>query len=185
MLLQFRLQFLAVLCVSGVSAAEVGLDFFEAKIRPVLVDKCYGCHSVEAANRDKLKGGLFLDTKKGIRKGGDTGPAVVPGNVSESLILKALRQEELEMPPKGKLSDEIISDFSQWIEAGAIDPREQSKSKLKIAKIDASSHWAFQPPKEPKLPEVKNSKWGRSEIDGFILRPFRVASDARSGRRVS
>ncbi|MBT4798263.1 MAG: DUF1553 domain-containing protein [Verrucomicrobia bacterium] len=170
MLLQFRLHFLAVLCVSGVSAAEVGLDFFEAKIRPVLVDKCYGCHSVEAANRDKLKGGLFLDTKKGIRKGGDTGPAVVPGNVSESLILKALRQEELEMPPKGKLSNEIISDFSQWIEAGAIDPREQSKSKLKIAKIDASSHWAFQPPKEPKLPEVKNSKWGRSEIDSFILR---------------
>lgn len=170
MLFKFRLQILAVFFVSGVSAAEVGLDFFEAKIRPVLVDKCYGCHSVEAANRGKLKGGLFLDTKKGMRKGGDTGPAVVPGNVSESLILKALRQEELEMPPKGKLSDEIISDFSQWIEAGAIDPREQSESKLKSAKIDASSHWAFQAPEEPKFPEVKNSNWGRSEIDGFILR---------------
>ena len=170
MLLKFRLQFLAVFFVSGVSAEGVGLDFFEAKIRPVLVDKCYECHSVEAANRGKLKGGLFLDTKKGIRKGGDTGPAVIPGNLSESLILKALRQEELEMPPKGRLSDEIISYFSQWIEAGAIDPREQSESELKSNTIDASSHWAFQPPKEPKLPEVKNSKWARSEIDGFILR---------------
>ena len=114
------------------------------------------------------------------------------------------------MPPKGKLSDGIISDFSQWIEAGAIDPREQADSKLKSTKIDASSHWAFQPPKEPKLPEVKNSKWGRSELDGFILAPTRrtelepgacrfvsgvgaenilrptgAASDARSGRRVS
>ena len=125
---------------------------------------------MEAANRGKLKGGLFLDTKKGIRKGGDTGPAVIPGNVSESLILKALRQEKLEMPPKGKLSDEIISYFSQWIEAGAIDPREKSESKLKSTEVDASSHWAFQPPKEPKLPEVKNSKWGRSKIDSFILR---------------
>jgi hypothetical protein len=74
------------------------------------------------------------------------------------------------MPPKGKLSDEIISYFSQWIEAGAIDPREESESKLKSNKIDASGHWAFQPPKEPKLPEVKNSKWGRSKIDSFILR---------------
>jgi hypothetical protein len=95
MLLKIRLQIFVFFFVNGVSAAEVGLNFFEAKIRPVLVDKCYECHSVDAANRGKLKGGLFLDTKKGIRKGGDTGPAVIPGNVSESLILKALRQEEL------------------------------------------------------------------------------------------
>ena len=162
MLFKFRIQIFAVFLTSEVSAAEIGLEFFEAKIRPVLVDKCYGCHSVEAANRGKLKGGLFLDTKKGIRKGGDTGPAVIPGNVSESLILKALRQEELEMPPKGKLSDEIIADFSQWIEGGAVDPREQSERKLKSTKIDASSHWAFKAPKEPNLPEVKNSKWGRA-----------------------
>jgi hypothetical protein len=73
MLLKIRLQILVVFFVSGVSAAEVGLDFFEAKIRPVLVDKCYGCHSVEAANRGKLKGGLFLDTKKGSEKAGIRG----------------------------------------------------------------------------------------------------------------
>jgi hypothetical protein len=152
-----------------VSASDDRLDFFEAKIRPVLVGKCYECHSVEAANRGKLKGGLFLDTRDGIRKGGDTAPAVIPDDVAGSLILKALRQEELEMPPKGKLDDEIIADFEKWIAGGAVDPRDQSATELKSTKIDASDHWAFQVPQEPELPAVTNSEWGRSEIDRFIL----------------
>lgn len=166
---KLRIQIFAVFLTGGISASASDLDFFESKIRPVLVENCYECHSVEAANRGKQKGGLLLDSKDGIRTGGDTGPAVVPGNVSGSLLLKALRQEDLEMPPKGKLSDEIIADFTRWIERGAVDPREGSTKPLKSTRIDASDHWAFQVPQKPNLPTVGDSKWGRSEIDRFIL----------------
>jgi len=166
---KISLQIFAFFLTSGISASASSLDFFESKIRPILVANCYECHSVQAANRGKLKGGLLLDTKDGIRTGGDTGPAVVPGHVSESLLLKALRQEDLEMPPKGKLSDEVIADFVRWIEMGAVDPRERSTKPLKITTIDSSDHWAFQAPKKPKLPTVIDSRWGRSELDRFIL----------------
>lgn len=167
----FRYRLLSAFFAGGIfaSASEDGIEFFEAKIRPVLVEKCYECHSVEAANRGKQKGGLLLDTREGIRKGGDTGPAVVPGDVSGSLLLKALRQEDFEMPPKGKLPDEIIEDFARWIEAGAADPRDQASTELKSTAIDASDHWAFQAPRKPDLPEVRNSNWVQSEIDRFIL----------------
>ena len=160
-----------LLLLSGVpaSALEADFDFFESKIRPVLVANCYECHSVEAANRGKQKGGLLLDTRDGIRKGGDTGPAVVPGDVSGSLLLKALRQEELEMPPTGKLSDEVIADFARWIETGAVDPREHAATKLKTKVIDGSDHWAFKAPRKPGLPDVQASRWIRSDIDRFIL----------------
>ena len=168
---KFRITILAVFLTSGISASalESDLDFFESKIRPVLLASCYECHSVEAANRGKHKGGLLLDTRDGIRTGGDTGPAVVPGDVSESLLLKALRQEDLEMPPKGKLSDEVIANFARWIETGAVDPREQAATELKSTAIDASDHWAFQAPEKPDLPTVNDSKWARSDLDRFIL----------------
>src|SRR5258706_15839532 len=99
--------------------------FFETKIRPVLATKCYGFHS------SKLKapmGGLVLDTKAGMQKGGALGPIVVPGKPSESQLLKALRftDAQLQMPPTGKLADAVINDFEQWIAAGAIDPRKDA-----------------------------------------------------------
>src|SRR5688500_13882400 len=98
-----------------------GIDFFEKKIRPVLVANCYQCHSASAK---ELKGELRLDTRAGIRKGGEQGKAVVPGNVRESLIITALKHEDgLEMPPKEKLSDAIVADFTKWVEMGAPDPR--------------------------------------------------------------
>ena len=166
---KFRIQIVAFFLTSGISAAISEVDFFESKIRPVLVANCYECHSVQAANLGKQKGGLLLDTKDGIRTGGDTGPAIVPGHVSESLLLKALRQEDLEMPPKGKLSDEVIADFSRWIEMGAIDPREPSTTSLKSTTIDSSDHWAFKAPQKPNLPTVVDSGWGQSKLDRFIL----------------
>ena len=166
---KFHIQILASFLTSGILASAAELDFFESKIRPVLVANCYECHSVDASNLGKLKGGLLLDTRDGIRTGGNTGPAVVPGHVSESLLLKALRQEDLEMPPKGKLSDDIIADFTQWIETGAIDPREHTATELKNTIIDASDHWAFKAPEKRHLPTVNNSEWGRSGIDRFIL----------------
>lgn len=149
--------------------SEGEFDFFEEKIRPVLVEHCYECHSVEAANHGKLKAGLLLDSRDGIRMGGDTGPAVVLGDSSKSLLLRALKQEGPEMPPSGALADDVIADFTQWIEAGAPDPRDSSELSLIDLSIDASDHWAFKPPVEPILPKVRQESWPRSPIDYFIL----------------
>lgn len=110
------------------------LAHFEKKIRPVLVAQCYSCHATDSK---EIKGGLALDTRDGIRRGGDSGPAVVPGDVSASLLIAAIRHEDgLEMPPKSKLTDEQIADFVKWIEAGAADPREEShQSRLRASTL--------------------------------------------------
>ncbi len=99
------------------------IAFFEKSIRPVLVKECYSCHATTA---EKIRGGLTLDTREGIRKGGDTGPAVVPGDVKNSLLLRAIKHtdEILKMPPKKKLGDDVVADFEKWIALGAPDPRD-------------------------------------------------------------
>jgi Protein of unknown function (DUF1549)/Protein of unknown function (DUF1553)/Planctomycete cytochrome C len=159
----------------GLSAAEKpatpeGLAFFEKKIRPVLVDKCYQCHSAKA---EKLRGNLLLDSREGVRKGGDLGPAVVPGNVKESLIIQAIHQteEHLKMPPKQKLPDAVIADFETWVKLGAPDPRDDG-TKIVKKEIDIEKgrqFWAFQPPKRIAPPQVKDAAWPRSDIDRFLL----------------
>ena len=99
-----------------------GVDFFENKIRPVLSKHCYECHSAQSK---KIRGGLLVDSKEGMLKGGDSGPALVPGKAKDSLIVKALRHEnDLQMPPRSKkLDDDVIADFVRWIDMGAPDPR--------------------------------------------------------------
>jgi len=156
----------------SIASAAEDIEFFESKIRPVLAKNCYKCHSAEAANEGKLKASLLLDSRDGIRKGGDSGPAVVPGDTSKSLLLKALRQEDFEMPPKGKLPDDIISDFTKWIESGATDPRVEPSVALKDTSIDASNHWAFAKPEKAELPKVKNAKWALMEFDKFVIQQF-------------
>ena len=156
-----------------------GVDYFERFIRPVLSQKCYGCHSKESG---KQKGGLLLDTREGIRTGGDSGHAVVPGDPSESLLLKAIRYEdkEMEMPPKkegGKLPEETIAKFEQWIRMGAPDPRggatltqaTPSTPKKTWDMKTAKEFWAFQLPKKGAPPAVKDTAWPRSDVDRFIL----------------
>jgi hypothetical protein len=101
------------------------LDFFETKIRPVLVEQCYKCHAAEAKI---IKGGLRLDSRDGLLKGGDTGPSVVPGQADKSLLLKALKYDEIEMPPKGKLPESVVKDFETWINMGLPDPRKLNDS---------------------------------------------------------
>ena len=98
------------------------LKFFETKIRPVLMTTCAKCH---ASTAEKVKGGLLVDSREGLRKGGDTGPAVVPGNLDESLLITAIRYKDdsLQMPPKTKLPDHVIADFEKWVQMGAPDPR--------------------------------------------------------------
>jgi cytochrome c553 len=152
-------------------SSSKGIAFFEKKIRPVLARHCYQCHSSQTK---KPKGGLLLDTKTGIRKGGETGHAVVPGSLKESLILAAIKHtgDVSEMPPKQpQLPDSVIADFEKWIKMGAPDPRDGRKI-LATRKIDfkaARKFWAFQLPRKQSVPAVKDRSWPKSDIDRFLL----------------
>ncbi|HYG78008.1 MAG TPA: DUF1553 domain-containing protein [Planctomycetota bacterium] len=146
-----------------------GIEFFEKKIRPVLAERCYGCHSEKS---EKLKGSLRLDTRETTLKGGDTGPAVVPGSLEKSLLITAIRYKDdnLLMPPKKKLSDEQIADFEAWVKMGAPDPRTGTVAGLPLNRNElGKQHWAFQPVKNPPVPAVKNSKWVQTPVDNFVL----------------
>ena len=147
-----------------VKDSQESLAFFESKIRPVLVEQCYSCHSQEAATKGKLKGGLYLDSKEGLQRGGDTGPALSSEHTEESLILKALRYEEYEMPPSGKLSANIIEDFERWVAQGAIDPR-RAAEPIKQKAMDLESgrkFWSLQP-----LGSIRPAS-GAHPVDAFI-----------------
>jgi hypothetical protein len=164
---------LVLLSAPTVFAAEPdrqGLDFFEAKIRPMLVTHCYECHSAAAVTKNKLKGGLYLDSREGSRLGGESGPAVVPGDVEASLLIAALRHDSLEMPPKGKLPDELISHFVKWIEIGAPDPRDSSTvaSSNELDIELGRQHWSFQPLSSGNVPTVQDHAWIRNPVDPFV-----------------
>ena len=147
-------------------------DFFEKKIRPVLVEKCYKCH---AEDSEKIKGGLTLDTREGIRRGGENGPAVVPGDLKESLLIEAVHYDnkDFAMPPKksgGKLPDDVIKDFEKWVQMGAPDPRDGAAKVVK--KYDAGKAkewWSYQPPKKSAPPTVKDAAWPKADLDRFVL----------------
>jgi len=172
-------RFLSLLLIlgSGLCAQTPDSAFFEAKIRPVLVAKCYGCHS------SKLKapmGGLALDTKAALLAGGSSGPALIPGKPDESRIIAALSYTDpaLQMPPSGKLPDAVLADFRQWIAAGATDPRvattntssAPAPAPLKgMSQEDGRKWWAFQPIHETPAPKVADASWPRTKIDSFIL----------------
>ncbi|MCB9940060.1 MAG: DUF1553 domain-containing protein [Planctomycetaceae bacterium] len=144
------------------------LEFFEAKIRPVLIEHCYQCHAADAKN---VRGGLLLDTRAGIRRGGESGPAVVPNDIEESLLLSALRHDSFEMPPDRKLADSIIADFEKWISMGAPDPRD---GEVQVAPtgvdIEAGKQfWCFQPIARAAVPQVEDLDWPATDVDRFIL----------------
>ena len=149
-----------------------GIEFFESKIRPVLVQHCYKCHSVEAG---KSEGGLLLDSRKTIRAGGDRGPAVVPGDSKASLLLTAISHTDpdLKMPPKKeRLPESVIGDIKTWIQAGAADPREAEPTKGASPPITIEAgrqFWAFQKPVTHQPPVTKNPSWARRDLDHFIL----------------
>jgi cytochrome c553 len=152
-------------CWVAAADADAGIAFFEAKIRPVLIEQCYQCHGA-----DKQRGGLRLDSRDAVLKGGDTGPALVPGKPNESLIVKAIRQQELKMPPKGKLTDAVVADFAKWIELGAPDPRDGKASTIAAINFTkARQFWSFQPPREAPLPKVQDAAWPKTAIDHYIL----------------
>ena len=147
-----------------IAADDAGVDFFERKIRPVLVKHCYKCHSADSKS---IKGGLQLDTKAGIRKGGDSGKAVVPGKLAASHLISALKYKSFEMPPSGKLSDGIIADFEKWIQLGAPAPR-VGKAKI-VQRKPIEPLWSMQPVTRSKPPQIKMSAWPYDNIDRFLL----------------
>ncbi len=169
-----HLLLLAALATSRAAVAEDltpdQKQFFEGKIRPLLSEKCYKCHSAEAG---KSKGGLTLDTKEATLKGGENGPAVKPGDLEHSLMLTAIsyKDSDLQMPPKGeKLSDAEIADLTQWVKMGAPDPRTGAAVKGKLSGLTdkARAHWAYQPVVKPEIPAPKNRGWCTTQIDAFI-----------------
>ena len=151
-------------------------QFFESEVRPILAENCYSCHSTKAK---KIKGGLFLDHGSSIFSGGDSGPAVIPGDLDQSLIIEAVRYEDPDsaMPPKKKLADNEIKALEKWVTMGApwpvepipeianksIEPKEFNLEERK------SEHWCWQPVKKSPLPKVVNASWSSDPIDIHIL----------------
>ncbi|MFM1768428.1 MAG: hypothetical protein RJA22_957 [Verrucomicrobiota bacterium] len=161
-------------------------EFFESRIRPTLAEHCYKCHSVGA---EKIKGGLTVDTRDGLLKGGDTGPAVVPGKPDQSLLLTAIRYQDkdLQMPPSDKkLPDKVIADFEQWVRMGAPDPRTEGATAKSIHAADmakARQHWAYQPVQKPAVPAPADpQRWARNEVDRFLLAAMQPKGLAPSQR---
>lgn len=182
------IQTVVVAAAFSVQAAEpetagsdpAAFDFFEKKIRPVLIEQCYECHSAQAKADGKLKGGLLLDSRQAAQTGGDSGPSVVPRKLDESLLIEAIRYDEdsYQMPPAGKLPDEVIADFEKWISMGAADPRDAPSSATPRKEIDwdlARQHWSLQPPKQHDAPDVKDAEWIQKPVDAFILAKQEVA----------
>lgn len=145
------------------------IEFFEKKIRPVLVEHCYQCH---AAQSKKVRGGLLLDTRDGLQKGGDSGAAIVPGDPKAGKLMPALLYEEHKMPPAGKLPASIIADFENWIRQGAVDPRVGETVAIVAPATDfaaAKKFWSFQVPQLRNPPPVRNVHWPQKRIDQFVL----------------
>jgi hypothetical protein len=146
--------------------AHEAAEFFEKKVRPVLVEKCFSCHGPK-----KQQGGLRLDGRDTILQGGDSGPAVVAGKPDESLLVKAIRQDgELKMPPKGKLAADQVNALAEWIRLGAPWPAE-TDGKLANASVAAirERHWAFRPVRMPDIPAVSHSADVQNPVDAFVL----------------
>ncbi len=156
-------------------AAPSDEEFFERKIRPILAEHCYECHS---ATSKKLKGGLRVDGRAALLQGGDTGPAITPGNPKTSLLLAAVshRDKDLAMPPKKpKLSDAVITDFERWIRDGAVWPGNENVATpvkadgFNLAERKQRLPWIWEPPRRQNVPPVKDATWPLGSVDRFIL----------------
>src|SRR5258705_2420297 len=167
-LLGFGICGLGYCSTSAADLTPAETQFFENKIRPTWSDKCYKCHSTQA---EKVRGSLLLDSKDGVLKGGETGPAIVPGDPDKSLLIKAVgyTDPDLQMPPKGnKLADEQIADLVAWVKMGAPDPRIATAAQT-AWKDNSKTHWAWQKLTKPAAPDVKDASWPKTPVDNFIL----------------
>ncbi len=170
-----RIEIAFILLISVVPAAAQTVDagspeFFENKVRPLLANSCFGCHSNSAL------GGLRLDSLDAMKKGGKRGTAIVPGDPEKSLLISAVKQTDaaLKMPMGGKLKDSEIGDLEAWVKAGAVWPKSAQPVAANVSgkyviSPERKAFWSFQPLKSPAVPQVKDPKWARSDIDRFIL----------------
>ena len=170
------------IALSGPAAAEQ-VEFFENKVRPLLVEHCYSCHSAEAEAKGKLKAGLRMDSLEGLKKGGDSGPALTPGDPAKSLIVEAVnyRNEDMAMPPKAKLDDAQIQILTEWVQMGAPWPGRDAAvagphggEPYDWAKF-RTGHWAFRPVVKSSQPEVTDAAWIQNEVDRFVLARLEAA----------
>jgi hypothetical protein len=169
-----RLRSITTLLLAPLALLAAGDDdlFFESKVRPVLIKRCYDCHSTEK----KTKGGLALDTRAGWQHGGDNGPAIIPGDLTKSLVIKAVRylDKDFAMPPKSRLPADEVAILEEWVKRGAPDPRngetaKAAKPKRTINLDDGRKFWAFQPVANPAAPGVKDTAWAKDPVDRFLL----------------
>lgn len=148
------------LCLLGCPCARAdepkgdGIKFFEKRIRPILVDHCYRCHSSKA---EQVEADLYVDTREGLLQGGDQGPAIVPGDPDASLLIKAVRYttEDFKMPPDRRLDDEQIADLEKWVKIGAPDPRDgknHAATTDRFPSDEARRRWPIGPPVERRTP---------------------------------
>ncbi|MBM3728529.1 MAG: DUF1553 domain-containing protein [Acidobacteria bacterium] len=164
------MPFLVLLSLAA--KADDGTDFFEKNIRPVLAAQCYACHSRDS--KPQALGGLFLDSKEGMLRGGKSGvPAIVPGKPEDSVLLTAIqhKSKDLKMPPGRPLAPEVVRAFETWIKMGAPDPRTGAAPPAEQAAYDwekARRHWAYQPVRDPAAPVVASPEWSRTEVDRFV-----------------
>ena len=175
-----RARWLVLFCLCSVfptargaepKTSDAAAEFFENRIRPVLVEHCYGCHSVKAK---KIQANLLLDSREGLLKGGDLGPAIVPGAPEKSRLIRAVRFNDvrLQMPQGGKLPDALIADLTTWVADGAPWSGESATTTVKkVFDLEQRKrdHWAWQPVRPVAPPAIKNANWPRGPIDRFLL----------------
>ena len=172
--LRFLLILVPALAGMGSVSASEGIAFFEKEIRPILVERCYECHSTGS----KVKGGLLLDSRLGIEAGGDSGKVIAPGDPESSLLVEAIRyrNRDLQMPPKNRLPTDVVAKLEKWIKMGAPDPREQPRATAVGPKgmsvEEGRRFWSLQPVERPPVPKV-NSPFIRTPIDAFVLSRLR------------
>jgi hypothetical protein len=160
----FVLVALVVTAARAIPAEPPAAEFFEKEVRPLLVERCQNCHGDQ-----KQKGGLNLTSRVAILRGGERGPAAVPGKPEESLLVKAVRQAgDLKMPPKGQLTDREVATLTRWVADGL--PWPEAKVTAAPALTDEQRRfWSFQPVRDPAPPAVKDAAWAKSPLDRFIL----------------
>jgi len=151
---------------------RAGLELFEKQIRPALIKYCYECHSQDA---EEIGGKLLLDSREGLLRGGESGRVVVPTAPRKSLLIQSLEYRDIEMPPDGKLPDNLIRAFRRWIRLGAPDPRgpkgpaAEAVNHNTAKKAIESDLWSLQRVIEPKIPTVKETAWPATDTDRFVL----------------
>lgn len=146
------------------AAEPVDDHFFETRIRPVLIEKCFKCHGSEKASSE-----FRVDSRQALLEGGELGPAVVPGKLEDSLLLQAIdpENEDLQMPPDDPLPGNVVADFRRWIQEGAVWPAVTGDGPDGAFQVER--HWAFAPVERPELPDVRSQTWVRTPVDRFVL----------------